>query len=604
MIRLENIHIEYDHVLLENEDIVIYPSSLTLIKGRSGTGKSTLLYRIGLIHEQIDYDYYINEENIRYFSEEKISSLRKNDMAFVLQDSLLFEHYNVKENLQHACMINQVYKTDEELIDLLHEVKLDIQLEQRINQISGGEKQRLAIACALCKNPSILILDEPTSALDIENEKIIFNLLKELALSRHIYIVVTSHSSIANDFANQIYEIKNHHLVQMKDYYNEEKINKKPETIISKEFFQYYINHFRKSYRFMNLFIMIVLTLTILLVSSIYLVIDYKMNENYQLLDKISFNQLFITNDTEHIYLDDQFLSSHTLIYQKLKQMKGIKKIYPVYQYHIQMNGIDYNILPIYDENKFDEDCSYVYKHNDTYPRILMTSTTYRNMSTYLINEKQLQYHFMNKDYIFNIIGLLRHNYQSPFLGFTNEYIYIDNQIIESIAKYYQLKPIGYSVFCDSLNSLQSVQEKAHNLHYGVNNLFQKGEELLEIQNHLLKMRYILTISISILSTILLIALFSHYIHLRKKEFSLLKINGLGEKDIFHIIIKELFYFNIRGCILPFLLMIILFKILSINISLEFIFNILGLIFFQFIVLYYLNKKIIIKIVPENILRH
>lgn len=603
MIRLENIHIEYDHVLLENEDIAIYPSSLTLIKGRSGTGKSTLLYRIGLIHEQIDYDYYINDENIRYFSEEQISSLRKNYMAFVLQDSLLFEHYNVKENLQHACMINQVYKTDEELIDLLHEVKLDIQLEQRINQISGGEKQRLAIACALCKNPSILILDEPTSALDIENEKIIFSLLKELALSRHMYIVVTSHSSIANDFANQIYEIQNHHLIQIKDYYNEEKINKKQEAIISNDFFQYYINHFRKSYRFMNLFIMIVLTLTILLVSSIYLVIDYKINENYQLLDKISFNQLFITNNIEHIYLDDQFFSSHTEIYQKLKQMEGIKKIYPVYQYHVQINGIDYNILPIYDENKFDEDCSYVYKHDSTYPRILMTSTTYRNMSTYLINEKQLQYHFINNDYIFNIIGLLRHNYQSPFLGFTNEYIYVDNQIIESIARYYQLKPIGYSVFCDSLGSLQSVEKEIKFLNYGVNNLFQKGEELLKIQNHLLKMRNILTISISILSTVLLIALFSHYIHLRKKEFSLLKINGLGEKDIFHIITKELFYFNIRGCILPFLLMIILFKIMGINISMEFIFNILGLIFFQLIVLYYLNKKIIIKIVPENILR-
>lgn len=178
MLRLENVHIEYDQTLLENENMSIYPSTLTLIKGRSGTGKSTLLYRIGLIHSIIDYDYYINNKNIRNYKENQIASIRKNQMAFVLQDSLIFEHYNVLENLKHAYMINEVKKSEEELLDLLHEVKLDIAFNQRVNQISGGEKQRLAIACALCKDPQILILDEPTSALDEENERIIFSLLK------------------------------------------------------------------------------------------------------------------------------------------------------------------------------------------------------------------------------------------------------------------------------------------------------------------------------------------------------------------------------------------------------------------------------------------
>lgn len=603
MLRLENVHIEYDQTLLENENMSIYPSTLTLIKGRSGTGKSTLLYRIGLIHSIIDYDYYINNKNIRNYKENQIASIRKNQMAFVLQDSLIFEHYNVLENLKHAYMINEVKKSEEELLDLLHEVKLDIAFNQRVNQISGGEKQRLAIACALCKDPQILILDEPTSALDEENERIIFSLLKQLAKTRHIYVIVTSHSYIADEYADQIYEFKDRHLICTKEFQNNEIISLKEEKKLTKEFFQYYIQHFRKSYKFMHSLIFITLALAIVLVCSIYQVIEKKINDNYQLLDRISYNQLFITGHQDHIYVDDQTVFQDDKLYKDIKNIQGIKKIYPVYQFFTIINGENYCLLPIYEENNYTEECTNIYKHQTQNPYVLMDSTTYRNISNYLINEKQFKYSFTDNIEIFNIIGLLKQNYRSPYLGFTNKYMYIDNEVLEDIANLYHLKPIGYSVFCDSLASLEKVEDKVISLHYGVNNTFQKGEELYAIQKNLVMTRNILIGGLSTLSVMFLIILFSHYIHLREKEFALLKVNGLGEKNILNIITKELIYFNIYGCIIPFSFVIFISQLIGIHVTVGLIFSVLGLLMIQMIILYIFNKRVIIKISPEDVLR-
>ena len=102
MLKLKNIHIEYDKVIIEDGEMFIFPSSLTLLKGRSGTGKSTLLYRIGLISQMKNYDYYIDDLYINDLDDNEIALIRKNHIGYVLQDSLLFDHYDVFGNLQHA----------------------------------------------------------------------------------------------------------------------------------------------------------------------------------------------------------------------------------------------------------------------------------------------------------------------------------------------------------------------------------------------------------------------------------------------------------------------------------------------------------------------
>lgn len=151
MIQLNHIHIEYDKILLNNASMTIYPSQVTLIQGRSGTGKTSLLYQIGCISKKISCEYNYQNLHLHQLNEEQLALIRKNDIGYVLQDYLLFDHYDVLGNLKHACMLNDISKTEEELQKLLQTVKLHISLHQRISELSGGEKQRLAIACALLK---------------------------------------------------------------------------------------------------------------------------------------------------------------------------------------------------------------------------------------------------------------------------------------------------------------------------------------------------------------------------------------------------------------------------------------------------------------------
>lgn len=606
MLRLENIHIEYQNVLLENEKLCIYPSAVTLIKGRSGTGKSTLLYRIGLINSQIDYQYFIDEKNIRYYHETKIASIRKNQMAFVLQDSLLFNHYNVLENLRHACMINEVNKTKQELLELLQEVQLNIDLDQRISQLSGGEKQRLAIACALCKEPKILILDEPTSALDVESEKIVFTILKKLAHTRGIYVIMASHSYIADEYADYIYEIKDKHLVCLKSYESKTEVSFQKEKKLSSNFFHYYTKHFRKSYTFMNCFIIFVLICTTALICGIYQVIENKINDNKELLDKMSYNQLFITSSQQNQYIDDTNLPDldNEKLLNFIKNNQEIQNIYSVYQCKVSIEGQEYYILPIYKENNYSENCSQVFSHTTNYTSIIMESSLYRDLSSYLINEKQLQYYFINHTQIYNIQGLLKQNFISPFLGYSNKYIYMDNQEIQKIADEQSLKPIGYSIFCKDLKSLEKVKKDLNKLNFGMNDSFQKGQELRNIQINLEKTRYIMILIIGFISTVFLISLFYHYVSLRKKEFALLKVNGLKEKEILKIIIRELIFFNFNGCIIPFIITLLIFKLLHINISLNMIQIVTLLLMIQIIISYLINRVYIVKISPENTLRN
>lgn len=603
MLLLENIHIEYETVLLENEEISIYPSSVTLIKGRSGTGKSTLLYRIGLIHSTIDYDYFIDGENIRHDQDAKIALFRKNQIAFVLQDSLLFNHYNVLENLRHACIINNNEKTDEQLLQLLQEVQLEISLEQRIDQISGGEKQRLAIACALCKNPQILILDEPTSALDVENEKMIFSILRDLAKSRHIYVIMTSHSYLADNYADQIYEIKEKHLHHIKGYENETKISFRNQQELAHNFFHYYTTHFRKSYRFMVNIIIAVLMCMVMFICGVYQVIENKIDDNQNLLDRMSYNQLFVTASQINKYVDDNYLSDND-IFDQIKNIDGIQKIYPVYQYKVNISGEDYYVLPIFEENDYLGDCSKVYSHQTDEPKMILKSAIYRDLSSFLINEKQFQYKLFQTNQVYNIAGLLKQNYISPFLGYSNKYIYVDYQTIQKEAVMNNRVPIGYSLFCQDLESLENVKNILNQDNIGINDSFQKGKELREIQVHLEITRYCLIALISVISIIFLIVLFYHYINLRKKEFALLKINGLGEKDILKIIVNELLYLNFYGCFIPFCIILAILQIISMHVSFQMIVIVISLILIQMMISYAINKIYIVKISPEDTLRN
>lgn len=595
MLKLENIHIEYDKTILENEEMKIFPSSLTLLKGRSGTGKSTLLYRIGLIAEIRNYDYYMDGLYINDLDDHQISLIRKNDIGFVLQDSLLFDHYNVLDNLMHICKLNNTIKTQEELKNILKEVKLDILLTQKISELSGGEKQRLAIACALLKEPKILILDEPTSALDIENEKIIFQILQNLAQEHHIYVIVASHSYMGEDYADHVYEIIDGKLIEIKKYENNECMIYKEKSKLTPEFYKYYAKHFRISYRLMNTLLKLVLLISVLLMMICYQFVENKIAENQSSLDKMSFNQLYVsTNDA---YLDTANNNDQS-IENQLEDISEIEAIYPTYEYKLNFDE-EYYLLPLYEENDFTEDYIKTYTHTHENTNIVMSVSIYSRLTLYLDNEKQITLN--NQTY--NIIGLLRQNYISPYLRNHNNFIYVDYKVIEEIARENHLKPCGYTIFTSDLKSLEKVNKELREQGLSVNNTFQKGNILKDIQDNLEKTRIMIMGIIIILSTGLLIVLFNHYVNQRNKEFALLKVNGLGQQDILKIIINELIDLNIYGYFIPSIIFIIITYLLSMKVSFNMYLLIYSTMIIQMIISYLINKFFISKIFPERIFR-
>ena len=205
MIEIKDIEIVYDdYIILNKTDIDIPEHAITLIRGISGSGKTSLLYRIGLISED-DHFYYNIYEDIQ--DDDKKSILRREYISFVLQDNSLFEQYDVLGNMQlYAAFHNKRY-SEEKYRQILKSVNLDIPLHQSIQTLSGGQKQRVALARAIINEPDIILADEPTGALDSKNADKVLKILKQISNDGKLVIVVT-HSNKVKKYSSRVITIE------------------------------------------------------------------------------------------------------------------------------------------------------------------------------------------------------------------------------------------------------------------------------------------------------------------------------------------------------------------------------------------------------------
>lgn len=181
------------------------------IMGHSGSGKSTLINIIGLLDSIDDGDYYINDLNAKNLKDKEASLLRQKCFGFIFQEFYLDEHLKAIENVMLPLMLNKELSYKEKInlsTNLLKKFNLEQRKEHFPKHLSGGEKQRIAIARALVNNPNIILADEPTGDLDEENEEKIFDILKDLAKKGKCVIVV-SHSNAVKKYADKILLLKN-----------------------------------------------------------------------------------------------------------------------------------------------------------------------------------------------------------------------------------------------------------------------------------------------------------------------------------------------------------------------------------------------------------
>lgn len=194
MIKLTGINKKFgSEICLDNIDLEISDGIFTALTGKSGSGKTTLLKIIGGLESPtsgtVAYDgVFINE-----MSEEKSSFFRNNNLGFIFQDYFLEENYTVFENVSIPLVISGVSKKKIQQLaeQQLEAVDMLSKKNALVKKLSGGEKQRTAIARAMINDPAVILADEPCGNLDSENSKNIMRILRNAVNNGKTVILVT-----------------------------------------------------------------------------------------------------------------------------------------------------------------------------------------------------------------------------------------------------------------------------------------------------------------------------------------------------------------------------------------------------------------------------
>ena len=165
--------------------------SIITIKGPSGSGKSTLLSIIGTLDNADSGELLINGISIK--ENTNIDKLRNKSIGFVFQFHNLISELTLEENVSLPKMIAKEQWDKDELIELFEYFDLKDRMNSFPNDLSGGEKQRVAVMRAIINNPSIIIADEPTGNLDKENALKMMSLFQKLNTEKKLTIIIATH---------------------------------------------------------------------------------------------------------------------------------------------------------------------------------------------------------------------------------------------------------------------------------------------------------------------------------------------------------------------------------------------------------------------------
>lgn len=192
--------------VLKDINVDIKKGEFVAIMGKSGSGKSTLLSILAGLDSPDTGEVFLNEEDLTQLSEDQLALKRQSDIGFVFQSFHLIPTLTVAENIGFPLKISQSF-SQQYVDDLLQKVQLTQRFQSFPHQLSGGEKQRTAIARALVTRPQILFADEPTGNLDEKNAQAVMNLLISLRKEFNTTLVVVTHDIEIARLADRIIEI-------------------------------------------------------------------------------------------------------------------------------------------------------------------------------------------------------------------------------------------------------------------------------------------------------------------------------------------------------------------------------------------------------------
>ncbi len=182
--------------VLNGIDLTIAPGEMVGIVGVSGSGKTTLLQVLGTLDTPSKGDILFNDDNLKNKDDKQLAAFRNRSLGFIFQFHHLLPEFTALENVMMPALING--KTRNEMIDpareLLTLVNLDHRTTHKVNELSGGEQQRTALARALIMKPALLLADEPTGNLDNQTGNLVFDLLHRLCQEYSLATVMVTHN--------------------------------------------------------------------------------------------------------------------------------------------------------------------------------------------------------------------------------------------------------------------------------------------------------------------------------------------------------------------------------------------------------------------------
>ena len=181
--------------VLNNLSIQVEKNQIITITGQSGSGKSTLLNILGSLDKPDCGEVEIDGLNILHLNNQEIAKIRNKKIGFVFQFHHLLSEFTALENvLMPAWIGNLNSEKKNEAVDLFAELNLSSKINCYPNQLSGGERSRVALLRGIINKPKILLADEPTGNLDEENALVLIELLKKINNDYNQSIIITTHN--------------------------------------------------------------------------------------------------------------------------------------------------------------------------------------------------------------------------------------------------------------------------------------------------------------------------------------------------------------------------------------------------------------------------
>lgn len=211
MIQVINIHKSFGNLeVLKGVNLSIAKGEIVAIVGKSGAGKTTLLQLIGTLDRPTKGQVLIDGTDVFELNDTQLAAFRNKNIGFIFQFHQLLPEFTAFENVCIPAMIarEKVADYQSRAKMLLTDLGLADRMEHKPNQLSGGEKQRVAAARALMMKPSIILADEPTGSLDEKNKTELSQLLLQLRDKYNQTILLVTHDKELAQICDRIIEIK------------------------------------------------------------------------------------------------------------------------------------------------------------------------------------------------------------------------------------------------------------------------------------------------------------------------------------------------------------------------------------------------------------